>query len=388
MECTDELLLDGVEQLVDFDIDTTGHWWARTRPYEQFTTLHVDGESFGPFHSVTTPVFSPDGSSWVAVTVLNNRLSLIGTSDILLPPCTGVDHILYPQAGGAPWVVYRVDQASWVTNGSTTFQLVDPTGAYATDPMGMVFYAVVRRGAMQALSRNGADGPLADEQQLGGVWWDGRAVVAARNGTLWSVRIGEMDIRGSARVVSSLTVNPAGTVLAAIIGEAVGARAMMYTDDYTEPWFGPNVDNASGLRLHPTDVMCAYVATNRGATTIYYNASSYPAGTQYGPIVFSHDGTAMVFLGRDDVPFITVNGRRTVVGQGVSTSAVPAVAQAGEYVAYSTSTSMAVWNVGLDHVTIGRMCDRMARTIYDHRQGTYLALGSYGQRLFLLRCRP
>jgi hypothetical protein len=96
----------------------------------------------------------------------------------------------------------------------------------------------------------------------------------------------------------------------------------------------------------------------------------------------------MAFIGRDVDDFVTVDGKRTMLPRQASTTATPAVHPSGRSLAYSTAASMAVLDVESTTIDLARMCDRVCRTIYDWRRGVYRTLGTFGERLFLIECRP
>jgi hypothetical protein len=163
---------------------------------------------------------------------------------------------------------------------------------------------------------------------------------------------------------------------------------MMYTDEYIEPWYGPALESVMGLRLNPWEPLVAYRGIQRGIVSIYYNAADYPAGTAHGPVSFSHDGAKMVYMARDDVEFIAIDGKRYVVRNRIQTTAPVAIDPATLTIAYSTNTNMIVWRPESDEVRFARLCDRMGQTVYDRTTRSFVALGAFGQRLFRITCRP
>lgn len=389
-QCDEELLLDGSEPIEVFDQDSTGHWWAVTTPFEDLRSLWVDGVKHGPYRMVDRPVFAPDGSSWsTAVIAADRTIRLLDEQGEHGVEGTGISQITYAFAGGRPWMVVHDVTRSTITNGERGYDATGLVGRFMLDPMGMVCWYVVRRGNAVALVRNGNDVLQADEIRVGGVWADGRPVMAVRYGLQWEVRLGDTEMATNLSAVQDLSVNQPGTVFACIAArQDAQIRAMMYTDSYVEPWYGPALESVMGLRLNPWEPLVAYRGSQRGVISMYYNAAAYPAGLTHGPVAFSHDGAMMVFLGRDDVEFITVDGKRYVVANRVQTTTPVVIDPRSTTIAFSSPTNMIVWRPETDKVTFGRMCDSMGPTTFDRRERRFVALGTFGQRLFRISCRP
>lgn len=386
--CEDVMVLDGAERILHFDVDTTGHWWAIVSPFQSMQTLVVDGDRYGPFSTISAPVFSPDGTTWASIASLNGLISVVSPTAVALPQSTAITGILYPQHGQMAWYRCANGEQVFFSNGHVTFMAVAPTLAWATDVYGTVLYHVAQRGSGYTLVRNATDGVFADEILLGGVWHDGRAVYAMRSGELWTIMIGSEVVRSNLRGVASLSINATASCLGAVITTPLGMQALMYSEDYTEAWLGPTVDVISAFALNPFQFLCVWEGSLRGVKNVYYNTAPYPAGQTRGPITFSHDGSVMAFIGRDVDDFVTIDGKRTMLPRRASTTATPAVHPSGQSVAYSTAASMAVLDVETTTIDLARMCDRVCRTIYDWRRGMYRTLGTFGERLFLIECRP
>ncbi len=386
--CEETMVHDGAERVVHFDVDTTGHWWVLVAPYQNMVTLVVDGDRYGPYNTITAPVFSPDGSTWSSIGVLNGLISVVTPTPVNLPQATAINAILYPQNSPAAWYRCSNGEQEFVTNGSNTYLAVQPLGQWATDLFGSNVFYVAQRGSGQTLVRNATDGVFADEILLGGVWHDGRPVYASRAGEIWTIYIGTQEVRSNLRRVSNLSVNATATVLGAVVTTPLGMHALMFSEEYTEAWMGPQVDDIAYFLLNPFQFLCVWEGTLRGVKNLYYNTAPYPAGRIRGPVVFSHDGNVMGFLGRDDDDFVTIDGKRTMLPRRISTGVVPALHPLGTSVAYSTGSSMAILDIESTEIALARMCDRVSRTVFDWRTNSFRMLGTFGERLFLIECRP
>lgn len=387
--CEEKLLLKGDEHVVAHGVDSTGHWWAITQPFTQFSSLYVDGTAYGPFSEVQQPVFSADGTAWTAIARVNNVGTIVTASGLTSIPSAEVVTAFYASAAPVCWVVVRRDSTVTVSNGAQSYSVIGATGAFATDPFGQTLYYVGQRGASQCLVRNGVDGITAESVQLGGVWNDGRPVVAVRNGQLVSLMLGSTELLAHARTIQNIHVNRTGTVLAFECERSPGVwQAYCYSDDMNEPWFGPSCDMINDLTLHPTDAIVAYYGVRGVTRSVYYNAAEYPAGLETSNIIFSGDGAVMAYLSRDGDDYICLNGKRYRMSSKVSIGARLAIHPTLPLIAYATSASIVMWDVEQSAFKLGKMCDAVSDAVYDRRANAFRSTARQGERLYLLTCRP
>lgn len=389
-QCRDELLLENDVEIIDYGIDTTGHWWARARTTSVLTTLYIDGTAYGPFMKVDVPMFSRDGSAW-AVSVDMNGIRGLQTSGgyINMSGVTNVRPVLAPQSSGDVWWIVENESERTLTNGSRSYRCVDPTTMFAADPSGTVIVYVGRRGNQYAIVRNGVDLAAYDEVILGGVWSDGRIVAAVRNGAVWDVLLGDDVIANGLISVRDLTVNAFGTVLAFVGGQRGAPPVVtMMTDEYREPWQSPPLESPGRLVLSPCCDLTAIPAVRPGARRVMmYGSAEYPVGNQHGPPSFSYDGGQMVYAGDDAGAFVAVNGKRYVLrGGGVAMSTPLVVSPSGSMVAWPSSSTIVTYDVELQRMQLGKMCDTMGNVVYDWRTRSAVGLGLFGGRLYKLIC--
>ncbi len=387
-DCTDTMLLGNEEPLVRYGIDSTGHWWAITQPFEGIEHLYVDGKRYGPFNRIEPPIFSRSGASWGTVGERNTQWSIVTAEGSRHIEGTGLESLMYPPASDELWYVVLNGTDRVLTNGQRTYRCLNPTGTFAFDPAGITVWYVGQRGNSQALVRNGEDVAQGESIQLGGIWADARPFYAIGNGARYTVYLGDEELASNLTFVNMLQVNPSGTVCAFSAASTGPAYVYMYTDDYIQPWMSPVVEGISDVTLSPADPLVAYRATRRGTRVIMFNNADYSAGLETGPLTFSNNGAFLVYAGRDSEEFFAVNGKRYRVKGRVSTGARLAVHPTKHYVGYSSATTLVMWDVELDIMRLGRMCDSAGPTVYDVKADAFKALGVYGGRLFLMTCRP
>lgn len=73
--CSDIELLPGDENLLEYGLDSTFHWWAVTSPFVDRYRLYVNGKKHGDFLGITKPVFSHfEGKQWGVFVQQNDGL--------------------------------------------------------------------------------------------------------------------------------------------------------------------------------------------------------------------------------------------------------------------------------------------------------------------------
>ncbi|MDZ4746617.1 MAG: hypothetical protein SGJ05_11545 [bacterium] len=383
----DLMLLDNTEKIVQYGLDSTGSWWAITQPYEQFVHVYINGKRYGPYSSSTLPRFSNDGSTWAFAFVRDLQAYVRTPEDEKRIAAERINGVVFGSQSPIPWVEFSVSDIRTITDGSTTYSTTGAIGLAKLDPSGTVVWHVARRGSQMALVRNGVDKYVYDDIELAGVWSDARPVFSARIGALWTVFLGEQELVGNMQRVLNLTVNAFGTVVAFNASSPSSfINSYMYTDDYRNCWVGPNLDEARDLVLSPCcDLIAVPGKAQGGSRVVLFNSAAYPAGTATSRPAFSFDGAHMAFTGNDGESFISMDGLRHAVRGGVALSAQCALSPSGSTVAWTSSTTLVVYDLDREKMTLNKMCDTMSLdVIYNRRTSEYQALGLYGARLFLL----
>ncbi len=386
-QCSDALILDNVAKVIDFDIDTTGHWWAITQPYDQFRQLIVDGKEYGSFDSLTKPIFSYDGSTWAARGVRSNVAVVIRPNGVTHNPLP-IEAIGFPSQSYELWWVEVEGANRRITNGERTYVTGYQAHGLRFDPQGFAVAWLERRAGQDFLMMNGKEIARGENIVLAGVWATGDCLYSLRTGGVVAVMLGSRELVTNARSVSSLQLNPFGTIAAWQATDATSQmRTYVYSDDFTAPWESPVIAQADPeLTLSPFDALVAYRTTYMGSQVVGFNAAMYPRGVVAGPPVFSHNGAFMAYTSRDNGDFVVLNGKRYLIKAGVPLTERLAVSTDGETVAWCSSTTLVVVHVEANTVVMGRMCDQMGRAVFDRRDNSFKAIGVVGGRLYLLTC--
>jgi len=387
--CEERQLLPGDEHLIDHGVDSTGHWWAITQPYSSFYHLVVDGKRYGPYTEVMKPIFANDGTTWASSAIVNSIALIVTPEKIVRVNGTGVNTMFFASQAPALCTVTRRDSLVTFSSPTRSVQVLFPVGQYTSDQKGEHLFYVGQRGAIQSLVSDGVEGVTGERIQLAGAWSDGSPVYTVQNGPAVSLFIGGRGIVTNVKSITDVHVNRFGTALAFVCDRSAGAVfACKYTDEMNEPWFGPPCDAISQLVLHPYDALIAYYGIRDLGRHVYYDAADYPAGLETGRIVFTNDGSTMVYLSRDGDDYISFNGRRYRMSSRVSVGAAIAVHPTSSVLAYATSTSIVMWDVEQSGFKLGKMCDRVSDAVYVRTSNSFQSTGQFNDRLYLLTCRP
>lgn len=385
--CTDTLLIENPVTIESYGIDTTGHWWAILRPFEKWRMLIVDGVSYGPYEQISPPVFANVGTDWVSIDSTDVRWWLVGPRRLLQTSRT-IESVRYATLTEELWWVESNGQDIRITNGERSYASGYPVIDLRVDPQGVVVWWIEKQMNQVCLFRNGASQGCFDDVILGGVWQDGRVLCALKSGEKWSVVLGDETLQSNLTKVHTIKTNVFGQVATWSATELGGTvKVSMYTDDFRNPWESRALQNVdSVIALHPSEPLVAFKATIQGNPVVCYNSAEYPQGTRSSRPAYSHDGMQMVYGSYQDDNYIVVNGKRKLVNAGVPMSVPPVINSKGSHVAWPSATTLVVYDLENDILTMGKMCDSVSNVVYDWREKTFKALGLVSQRLYLLRC--
>lgn len=387
-QCTDRMLLDNTAELLRYGIDSTGHWWAITKPYSQRVGVVIDSVVQGSYEDATAPLFNFDGTKWAFTSVLADQWYIV-TSDSAFRTTTARPRIMFPSQGHDLWWVERNGTDWLLTNGSRGYQSINNITDAALHPLGMVVAWLERLPASVVLMQNGKEIARGDDILLGGILMSGECVYAIRSGEQWEVRIGISSQASQLSRVASLQVNPMGTMAAWIAHRSgLPARVQIYSPDFIEPWESPQLASVGDtVVMSPFDALVAYKATIANSSAIGFNGAAYPCGVTCGTPTFSHDGKTMAYASYHIDNYVYVNGKRYRVDAKVPMSGPLLVSPSGESVSWSSSTTLVVVDLTMERMQMGKMCDRVTDPIYDRSTDTYRCLGDVNGRLYLLQCK-
>ena len=383
------MLLAAHERITTAGLDSTGHWYAVTQPYEQMVGLIIDGKPWGPYESVLPPRFAHDGSTFVAGVKTLGQWSILTSTDTITLAGDVLYDVRFPALATVPWWHHANGQDHRVSTRGRSFQCTRTPQMLSIDPSGVVATWVESMGTVEILMKNGVEIARGEQILLAGVWYEGSPVYAQRIGQRWSVFIGEEEIAQSLMNVGDLQINVAGIACGFHATDATGMTKMyLYTSDMREPWMSQPYENLTGLALAPWEPLIAAIGTRNGNRSVTFNGTDYPAGQRTGPLRFTPDGAFLTYAGFDGEYFITLNGKQQRIKGAINLSVPLNLDQSGASAAWASSTTLAKANLDLNIMRLGKMCDSMLGVVYNRKKNVFQGLGYMGRHLYLLECKP
>ena len=394
-EYNEELLLDGLDQLVFFGIDTTGHWWAATTPFKDRYRIYINTFQSEIYEDIIDLTISPDGEQWAFWGIQSGTVNLIhrdefGVINTLPLNATDVGDIVYSPDGkqfaysyfqGDNEIINLPFKQITVVNRNKNKLFIDNSGNQ---------YAFVgQRGNKYVMNINGRESTVYDDIKPIGFWHKGTFMYAGFNGNTWEIVNGTKTIGSSYWRVIDKQINKYGTVMAVLVQLATGrCMSITFSDEYYEPIYGRTYDDTWGLALHPKDVLIGYGAKEHHKYYILQNRTEYYATQNISAPFYSNNGDELIFIGMGEYgPYISVNGARTDIRIGLYTDDKIAKKPNSETLAFTNNVSLHLYDYNRNILKSGNMYDKLTAAIYNRRTNSYEALATIYNRLYLCKWR-
>jgi hypothetical protein len=386
-KCADYILLDGTETLVQYGMDTTCHWWAVTSPFTDKYRVIIDGEESEVFDKVSDLTFSPDGVGWAYFGRTSTQWNIV-TNRKTIPLQSSTPGEIAFSPDGKMVYSYMEGELETIINGDRKLEVYHRSGNIYVSHGARRIAFLGRRSNSWIINIDGKESSLFDKIIPIGFWQDGQMVYAAGS-------VGNMEIYRGRRTISEpfadiheAQINRSGSVASAIVEYSSGEYAgIVISDEYYEPLVSRRYDKAFNMALHPRLAMLAFNAIEDRANVVVMNTAEYSAGEVTGRPRFTHDGRDLFYIGCDDIDcFVGVNGRQHPVYSQLNVRAQYAMKPQSQSIAYTTGSNMVVRDLQSKQMFAGMMVDRTRPPQYNWREGSYEALGSIGNRLYLLTC--
>jgi hypothetical protein len=379
------MLLDGSEPLINYGMDTTGHWWAVTEPFAGDYRIYINGEESEQFKEIRNLSFSPDGTKWAYFARDNVQWFIVENNVKRYLPGNLAGELLYSNNSQELIYSYFNGEEETVSYSGKTMRLYQRAGKLYTDFTGNRIAFKGYRGNKVVMNINGWETPQFDDILPIGFWYDGKFLYAASNGGLWEVYKNDEAITEVFTNITEVAINRFHNV-AAIIGQRSSGKslAVLFSDDYYEPLLGKPYDQAYNLTLHPYAPLLAYNASQFAENMIIYSSTEIFSGQETSMPYFTCDGDDLYFIGCNIDCFINVNGRKYDIGTFLDIN-IPYVKKSGSNtIAYATSTTMVVRYLDRDELVAGRIIDGIIHPIYNWRTQQYETLGNIYDRLYMM----
>jgi hypothetical protein len=390
-QCGATLLLDGSQEFITADIDSTGHWWAITRPFSNRYKVWVDGKSARDYDSVQIPVFAPDGSDW-AFFGYRNGVWYISTrdSEYILRAARPV--IAFFARGGRLAWIQKVGEAEFLMLApflgmpEKEIQLINRSGNCYISNDGMHYAYIGARGSQQSLITDQMESARYERIQCAGFMYDNSIVYAGFTGDRWYTMRNDQELLVSL-ALNDLQINQACTVLSFIAGQGNSASIVMISDDFAQPYKGPAYERVENLVLHPEAALAAYKVYVAGLPRIVLNRSEYDAGLACGMHRFTHDGAELYFIGDDrQEQFMNINGKKYIQKNALNLQRVYAVHPKSGTFAFATNSALVMQRLHDGFSWAGIMVDQASNPVFNWHTARYECLGRVNNRLYLMHC--
>lgn len=391
--CSEIELLPGDENLLDFGLDSTSHWWAITSPFSNRYKLYVDGKKFGDYLQITKPFFSHfEGKQWGAFVQQNDGLwDVIINDSIHTVSATEPRELSF--ASNSTTFAYGVLRSNIeeVVFGNNKYEVINRVSPLVISPEGRRIAYVIQQGGLQTLFVNGKEIEIYQEISLVGFFYDGSIIYSARQGNQWNVYKDTEQISITYQSLQHATINRFGTTVA-ISAKQLNNQVViwMFSEEFNQPIISQPFDNISSLTLHPSKpvVMAECQRNNQNIVTIQFTEMG--GGLTNSKPGFTVGGEQFYFLSCENICSMIIDGVRRNLNNRIELGKEFTVALKpnGKTFATSSLSSLVVRYIESDQLYSGMMANQMKPTRYNWRTDRYEALGSIQQRLYILSCKP
>lgn len=398
-QCFDDLVLDGSEKIDKYGIDSTGNWWAITKPYTNRYRLYVNGKQSDIFMGIQNVKFSRDGRRWACYAkddgnywhLITNDTTLylkaFRTGQLFFTPDSKNLFFTYTTEGRQS-LSGRIDDNGKVKFGSSKdLDIPDATTMYISADTKRRASVTKRDGGFYV--RLGNDqGPRFDAVKAIGYWNDGSFLYAAKLGNSWEIyRNRESIYEPFSRIIDS-KMNPEGTIVAIAIERTKNEQILLTLNDkYYEPLVSRVYDWVGNIMINPILEMVAFKAKKNNNHYVVYSNTEYNSGPNSTTPLFTYDGKDIFFVGCDLDCYVNINGRRYAMNAEIDLKG-NFVKKPGEpSIAYTTNSALVIRNLEKNTLSASRMMDKMSEPIYNWKRQRYEALGILGNRLYLIYCK-
>ncbi len=388
-QCKDYLLLDGMEPLKSLGMDTTTNWWAITEPFSGMNRIIISGNTSKTFVNILDPVFSPDGNRWAYFAEDNVSLLLVQNDTTINLGAAKPGKIHFSGNSEQLAYSYYINNTEFIHLNDKKIEVINGTRDFVVDYYGNSLAFIIRKGNNSYIVKNYTEYGIYDDIKILGFDENSKIVYAAKSGNGWEFYKDDRAISDIYSSVNEIKVNLEGTVFAAIVQNMSGKyQAMLISNEYYEPLVGMPYDKASGLTLHPTLALYAYLAERNLVNYIVYNSAEYAGGQFNGNPQFSWNGDELYYISCDIDCYIGINGKRNLLNNTIDVNSKLAIAPNTNTYAYSTSSSLVVARMDSKELTAGMMVDLVMPPRYNRFDNRYETLGVINNKLYMMTCRP
>ncbi|GEM_PF-1931867 len=390
--CTDIELLPGDENLLEYGLDSTSHWWAVTSPFTDRFRLYINGKKFGDFLGVQKPQFSDfEGKQWGVFVQQNNGLwDAIIDDSLYSIQATEPREISFSTNSKTFAIGVMRSGMEEVTFQKSVYAVINRVSKLIVSPEGRRVAYVLQQGALQSLYVNGKEIETFQEIKIIGFFYDGSIVFCARQGNQWNVFKNSEQISNTYQSIKAATINRFGTTV------ALGAQQLnnesvlwVFSEEYNQPIQSQPFDVINSISLHPSKPIIMAECNRGGQSIVTIQFTEMGGGLSNSKPHFTLAGEQYYFMSCENICSMVIDGvRRTLNTNFVfNEKFAVAVKPNGKTFAISSLSSVVVRYIESNELYAGMILNSMKPTRYNWRTDRYEALGSIQNRLYMIMCK-
>jgi hypothetical protein len=391
--CSDVELLPGDDNLLEYGLDSTSHWWAITSPFSDRYRLYVDGKKHGDFLNVSKPIFSHyEGKQWGAFVQQNDGLwDMIINDSLYKLESMKPTEIAFSTNSTAFAFSSMKSNFEEIYFGNKLYEVINRVSRLVVSPEGRRLAYVMQQGNLQTLYVNGNEVETFPEISVIGFFYDGSIIYTARQGNQWNVYKNDEQISITYQSISNATMNRFGTTVA-VSAQQLNNQAViwLFSEEYNQPILSQPFDGITSLTLHPSKAVVMAECRRNDQRIVTIQFTEMGGGLSNSKPTFTVGGEQYYFLTCENICSMVIDGVRRILNnriefhQNFSTAVKPN----GKTFSISSSSSLVVRYIEKDELYSGMILNNMTPPRYNWRTDRYEALGSIQQRLYLLSCKP
>lgn len=389
-KCNDFLLFDGSENVISFDIDTTGNWWILTQPYSDEYRLILPNRRTSTYKEIKDMTFSPDGNRWAFFGRENTGWNLV-TSDTIIPLfCEEVIQIGFSKNSEGLFFACRNGLQTSVFYNNKQAYIINFNGKIFSNFNGNLIAFVLTKGNTKTLIIPGRfKSENFDEIHPVGFWYDDDFIYAGKHGNFWQIFKNQTPLTEEFLEILDMEINWNGTVAAFVVSRNLSEKAVVIiSETYYEPYYSRSYDNIYNLEIHPTEPITVFIAKKGDNSFVVYGNVEYSLGSSESFLKFSYDGSEIYYCYCNIECYLYVDGNRHSLSSGISCQKDLARKPQTSTIAYTNNSTLVLLDYFTNILYSGMMVNKTTKPIYNWKTQRYEALGEINNKIYLLTCKP
>ncbi len=389
-KCNDFLIFDGSENVISFDIDTTGNWWILTQPYSNEYRLILPNIRTNTYKEIKGLTFSPDGNRWAFFGRDNTGWNLI-TADTIIPLfCEDVIQLGFSNNSEGLIFSYRNGLLTSVYYHNNKANIINYSGKFFSNFDGKLIAFVLTKGNAKTLVIPGRfNSDNFDDILPLGFWYDDDFIYAGKRGNFWQIFKNQTPLTEEFLNILDMKINWNGTAAAFVVSRNVNETAVVIiSETYHEPYYSRSYDSIHNLEIHPTEPITAFIAKKDNRTYVVYGYVEYSIGDFECFLKFTFDGSEIYYCYCNIECYFYVDCNKHTLAGGISCQKDIARKPKTSTIAFTNNSTLVLLDYFTNMLYSGIMVNKTTKPIYNWKTQRYEALGEINNKIYLLTCKP